>query len=243
MAPTSGPKIGPNSATGSGLCGLARQISQSERRTRIPHLVLSPIASFILRLHELQVAMRLTSRSVRCLSPTVLGLQRPAILFYSRGFRLPSEASRLRSWRRKMTSMMTRDNFHRVPVATPIEEELLPSYKPEDYYPVATDQLLHSRYRIVCKLGRGVGSTVWLAKDTEWDGPELRCSMTSSSISLTLDTVPPNIELSRFVLVPKTARCPHKPAKRSPWPSTSRRLLSRSIQVKPVFARLWTLSH
>ncbi|EGX95812.1 protein kinase [Cordyceps militaris CM01] len=58
-------------------------------------------------------------------------------------------------------------NFHRVPDATPIEEELLPRYKAEDYYPVTTDQTLNSQYRIICKLGRGVGSTVWLAKDVK----------------------------------------------------------------------------
>jgi serine/threonine-protein kinase SRPK3 len=61
--------------------------------------------------------------------------------------------------------MTTKENFHRVPDTTPIEEELLPGYKAEDYYPVTTDQTLDSRYRIICKLGRGVGSTVWLAKD------------------------------------------------------------------------------
>ncbi|KAM3499839.1 hypothetical protein MY10362_006930 [Beauveria mimosiformis] len=68
-----------------------------------------------------------------------------------------------------MTTPSTKENFHRVPDTTPIEEELLPGYKAEDYYPVTTDQTLNSRYRIICKLGRGVGSTVWLAADVKYD--------------------------------------------------------------------------
>lgn len=72
-----------------------------------------------------------------------------------------------------MTTPSTKENFHRVLDATPIEEELLPGYKAEDYYPITTEQTLNSRYRIICKLGRGVGSTVWLAEDVKYDGPEL----------------------------------------------------------------------
>ncbi|KAK0382843.1 hypothetical protein NLU13_9938 [Sarocladium strictum] len=66
-----------------------------------------------------------------------------------------------------MTTSEAKENFQRVPDTTPIEEELLPGYKAENYYPVTTDQILNSRYRIICKLGCGVGSTVWLAEDVE----------------------------------------------------------------------------
>jgi hypothetical protein len=71
-----------------------------------------------------------------------------------------------------MTAPSAKERFHRVLDATPIEEELLPGYKAEDYYPVMTDQTLNLRYRIICKLGRGVGSTVWLAKDVKYDNPK-----------------------------------------------------------------------
>lgn len=111
--------------------------------------------------------MRLTTRSLPCLSPISIGLQRSAALARFHGCGLPSEAYQPRVWRRKMTNIMVEDNFHRVLITTPIEEELLPGYRAEDYYPITTDQTLNSRYRIVCKLGRGVGSTVWLAKDIE----------------------------------------------------------------------------
>jgi hypothetical protein len=63
-----------------------------------------------------------------------------------------------------VTTLSIREGFHRVPDATPIEEELLPGCKPENYYPIKIGQVLDSRYRVICKLGCGVGSTVWLAK-------------------------------------------------------------------------------
>lgn len=93
-----------------------------------------------------------------------------------------------------MTTPSTKENFHRVPDTTPIEEELLPRYKAEDYYPVTTDQTLDSRHRIFCKLGRGVGSTVWLAEDMKSDSPELHFNQYSISL-LTKYPEHPNIEL------------------------------------------------
>jgi hypothetical protein len=49
-----------------------------------------------------------------------------------------------------------------------IEEETLPGYIAEHYYPARIGEMLRSRYRIVCKLGYGVYSTVWLCKDTQY---------------------------------------------------------------------------
>lgn len=46
-----------------------------------------------------------------------------------------------------------------------IEEEELPSYVPEDYYPVDMGEVFGSRYQVVTKLGFGVNSTVWLCRD------------------------------------------------------------------------------
>ncbi|KAK2791356.1 hypothetical protein FQN53_004537 [Emmonsiellopsis sp. PD_33] len=48
-----------------------------------------------------------------------------------------------------------------------VEEETLPGYFPEKYYPVSLGQVLHQRYRVVGKLGYGTTSTVWLAYDQE----------------------------------------------------------------------------
>jgi serine/threonine-protein kinase SRPK3 len=49
--------------------------------------------------------------------------------------------------------------------AEKIEEEDVPSYIPEDYYPVYIGEVFNSRYQIVTKLGFGVNSTVWLCRD------------------------------------------------------------------------------
>ncbi|PYI05561.1 kinase-like protein [Aspergillus sclerotiicarbonarius CBS 121057] len=46
-----------------------------------------------------------------------------------------------------------------------IEEESLPLYKPENYYPVSIGEVFGSRYQVVSKLGYGTSSTVWLCRD------------------------------------------------------------------------------
>ncbi|KAK2751374.1 hypothetical protein FQN55_001111 [Onygenales sp. PD_40] len=47
----------------------------------------------------------------------------------------------------------------------PIEEERLPDYQADIYYPAHIGQVFNNRYQIVGKLGYGVTSTVWLARD------------------------------------------------------------------------------
>jgi hypothetical protein len=46
-----------------------------------------------------------------------------------------------------------------------IEEDELPSYVPEGYYPVYMGEVFGSRYHVVTKLGFGANSTVWLCRD------------------------------------------------------------------------------
>lgn len=46
-----------------------------------------------------------------------------------------------------------------------IEEETLPYYNSERYYPVRIGQVFTSRYQVTTKLGYGVNSTVWLCRD------------------------------------------------------------------------------
>ncbi|KAH6622413.1 CMGC protein kinase [Boeremia exigua] len=46
-----------------------------------------------------------------------------------------------------------------------LEEERLPSFRKTDYYPVNIGDVFASRYQVVGKLGFGVTSTVWLARD------------------------------------------------------------------------------
>ncbi|KAM3495664.1 hypothetical protein MY3957_001032 [Beauveria namnaoensis] len=51
-----------------------------------------------------------------------------------------------------------------LPASQPIEEELLPGYVADNYYPVQIGQVFDTQYQILCKLGQGTGSTVWLSK-------------------------------------------------------------------------------
>ncbi|KAK2759995.1 hypothetical protein FQN54_002731 [Arachnomyces sp. PD_36] len=47
----------------------------------------------------------------------------------------------------------------------PIEEEDIPSYRAEQFYPVHIGEIFDSRYQVVSKLGFGTSSTVWLCRD------------------------------------------------------------------------------
>ncbi|OJJ77962.1 hypothetical protein ASPBRDRAFT_191224 [Aspergillus brasiliensis CBS 101740] len=46
-----------------------------------------------------------------------------------------------------------------------IEEERLPTYSPEKYYPVKEGEIFNDRYQAIAKVGFGVTSTVWFARD------------------------------------------------------------------------------
>jgi hypothetical protein len=46
-----------------------------------------------------------------------------------------------------------------------VEEESIPTYRPEKYYPVRIGEVFNDRYRVVGKLGFGSSTTVWLCRD------------------------------------------------------------------------------
>jgi hypothetical protein len=48
-----------------------------------------------------------------------------------------------------------------------IEEEQLPAFSAEYYYPVNLGEILASRYQVIGKRGYGTTSSVWLAKDLQ----------------------------------------------------------------------------
>lgn len=58
-----------------------------------------------------------------------------------------------------------KSNFVRLNPEDRIEEETLPFYNPDRYYPVHIGQVFKSRYQVTAKLGYGVNSTVWLCRD------------------------------------------------------------------------------
>ncbi|KAI9163381.1 Dual specificity protein kinase CLK4 [Paramyrothecium foliicola] len=57
------------------------------------------------------------------------------------------------------------DGFEIMGPSQRVEEERLPFYKREDYYPMRIGEVLQDRYQTVAKLGYGTGSTVWLSRD------------------------------------------------------------------------------
>jgi hypothetical protein len=54
-----------------------------------------------------------------------------------------------------------------LPTSVLVEEERVPGYRPEFFYPANPGQVLNNRYKILTKIGWGTASTVWLAEDLE----------------------------------------------------------------------------
>ncbi|OAG39067.1 hypothetical protein AYO21_06787 [Fonsecaea monophora] len=58
-------------------------------------------------------------------------------------------------------------------VTQPFEEERLPWYNQDQFYPVRIGEVLDSRYKVVGKLGYGAYSTTWLCRNLEYAPPAL----------------------------------------------------------------------
>lgn len=48
-----------------------------------------------------------------------------------------------------------------------VEEEELPDYRADRFYPVRLGEVFQCRYQIIAKLGFGSSSTTWLARNLE----------------------------------------------------------------------------
>ena len=81
----------------------------------------------------------------------------------SRSCKMSSTASSPAS--NAISSHSDTDETSAIDITWPIEEETLPNYRPEAYFPVRIGQIFLDRYRVVGKLGYGVNSTVWLSWD------------------------------------------------------------------------------
>lgn len=58
-------------------------------------------------------------------------------------------------------------NYKVVDSSQKLEEEAFEGYGTGNYYPARIGEVLDSKYQVVGKLGFGVSSTVWLARDLE----------------------------------------------------------------------------
>lgn len=61
----------------------------------------------------------------------------------------------------------TSPDLQRLDPSVLIEEEIVPGYKAEDYYPVHVGEIFKQRYKTIGKLGYGSASTVWLCRDLD----------------------------------------------------------------------------
>ncbi|KAJ5729145.1 uncharacterized protein N7483_003653 [Penicillium malachiteum] len=76
-------------------------------------------------------------------------------------------------WTRALTSgppylpprQFPTSGFVKVDPAEKVEEETLPFYVADKYYPVIMGEVFASRYQVVSKLGYGTSSTTWLCRD------------------------------------------------------------------------------
>lgn len=76
---------------------------------------------------------------------------------------------RLAFWKRPPCSRgIAQRSFNTLTEGTPIEEETLPHYHPEEYYPVHIGDVFGNRYWVAGKLGYGTYSTSWLCRDLRW---------------------------------------------------------------------------
>ena len=53
-----------------------------------------------------------------------------------------------------------------LPLDVPVDEEIVPGYMPQYFYPANPGDVLNGRYELKAKIGLGSSSTVWLARDT-----------------------------------------------------------------------------
>jgi hypothetical protein len=71
-----------------------------------------------------------------------------------------------------MTSCLARtfpaDGLEKLSLQGKIEEERIPGYKAERFYPVRLGEVIKSRYQVVAKLGFGTASTIWLCRDLQY---------------------------------------------------------------------------
>ncbi|KAL4907889.1 kinase-like domain-containing protein [Aspergillus multicolor] len=93
-----------------------------------------------------------------------LSVPRLSALFRRKPFPLPSPGPRL-------------------PADIPIDEEISPVYNSRHFYPARPGEVLGGRYQTLVKVGWGVSSTVWLARDLQWYQMVVALKITNNNAS------------------------------------------------------------
>lgn len=107
---------------------------------------------------------------VPCALPSIA--RRPSLVsLFQRAFpltRLWADADKSRRGVMQWTSspkVFHPSNSNLVDPSSEIEEETLPTYDAAKYYPARQGEVFNERYQVLAKLGYGVTSTVWFARD------------------------------------------------------------------------------
>lgn len=107
-------------------------------------------------------------------------------------------------------------NITFIPEYEQIEEESIPGYKAESFYPVQLGDVFHSRYQVITKLGYGTASTVWLCKDLEYVSKVMMLSQMANANNRTA------VHLGQSNLLPsKSALLDKQPQMRWQFPGIS----------------------
>ncbi|ETI26748.1 hypothetical protein G647_10193 [Cladophialophora carrionii CBS 160.54] len=74
-----------------------------------------------------------------------------------------------------------------------VEEETLPHYDPDEFYPVHIGEVFNGKYQVVGKLGFGAHSTVWLGRD-------MNTNQVPNYVTLKICTKTPTESIDREIL-------------------------------------------
>lgn len=90
---------------------------------------------------------------------------RSAITSSLKAFATRSHGGTSIPWAQEKQRTLPTGGFNTIDVGQPVEEEELPDYRPDRFYPVQLGQVFGDRYQTIAKLGFGSSSTIWLARD------------------------------------------------------------------------------
>lgn len=83
-----------------------------------------------------------------------------------------------------------------------VEEETLPTYEPEEFYPVHIGEVFHQKYQVLGKLGFGANSTIWLSRDLRYTSPHFIASLytvVANLCSVAIATLPSKFTFERRI--------------------------------------------
>lgn len=109
--------------------------------------------------------MRFFSPYIRTIRHLTLPLQRPS--YPELSSLCPSPRRTAASIQISRPRVFPTSGFDILDPSTKFEEETLPDYLKERYYPVHVGEVFNSRYQVITKLGFGSSSTVWLCRDLQ----------------------------------------------------------------------------